>query len=66
MKSWETSAFALAVFVFVKRESMLLSPTHFPDCRKPECMGFAGRIKEDFLQKQQQGEDHAGGEEVTV
>lgn len=35
MKSWETSAFTLAVFVFVKRESMLLGPKHFPDYWKP-------------------------------
>lgn len=51
MKSWETSAFALAVFVFVERESMLLGPTRFPDCRKPEYMGFAGRNKGGFLVK---------------
>lgn len=35
MKSWETSAFTLAVFVFVKREFMLLCPARFPDCWNP-------------------------------
>lgn len=55
MKSCETSASALAVFVLVRTESVLLSPTHFPDWRKPECLCFGGRIKEDFWQKQQQG-----------
>lgn len=51
MKSCETSAFALAVFILVQRESMLLSPTHFPNCRESECLCFGGRIKEYFLAK---------------